>query len=183
METTRKLTWRRAVAFWPEDIRKRYGMLCNRLEDQGIPFPESEIKAFHITCKFLDAYNLKNPNNKIEYVLPYHVRGVDGYGHTVWVPRGILQGVTFDNSFELDLKEIEFLNALSKALQSIKLHKTKLSDHARSLSDAAYARGLEKSKSTASKRQSPDDNKIVQKKSSGRGRRFKHSDKVKEMFK
>jgi hypothetical protein len=34
------------LAEWPTDLRQRWGELANRLEDEGVPFPESERQAF-----------------------------------------------------------------------------------------------------------------------------------------
>lgn len=35
------------LAAWPIERRERWGRLANRMEDDGVPFPESERRAFH----------------------------------------------------------------------------------------------------------------------------------------
>lgn len=171
MDTPKLGSWRRTVAFWPDDIRRRYGLMCNRFEDEGLPWDQAEWKAFQITVAFLQSYEKAHPDKPIAFVLPYHTRTINQLGNVEWIPQTTLKNVTFDSSYEFDQSEIDWLNAISKSLQSIHLHKKKLSDHAVNIA-----------KSADGKHQSPDDLKVVAVKPSGRGRRFKHSVKVKEMF-
>ena len=172
MNMPKPLSWRKTVAWWPPDIRERYGKMCNRLEDEGVKFPESEWIAFQQVIAFLSAYEKKYPDKPIPFVMPYHTRAVDTLGRTVWVPQKLADDTNWDNSFELDREGLAFLMELNRALRAITIHKRKLSDHARSIAARAQ---------TDVRKQSPDDGKIVVKKS-GRGRKFKHSDKVKGMF-
>lgn len=158
------------MAFWPIDLRERFGRLCNRLEEEGIPFPLSEWQAFQVFVKFLQDYERSHPSKPISYVLPYHRRGIDSYGKEVWIPRKMLQDVNFDNSFELDREGLAFLVRLNESLVKLSVGKRKKA------TNKIYR------KTEDPKKQSPDFMKIITKsRRTGRKRR-KHSDKNKMMF-
>jgi hypothetical protein len=43
------------IGAWPIPRRQRWGELCNQLEDEGVPFPESERRAYLIVKREMNA--------------------------------------------------------------------------------------------------------------------------------
>jgi hypothetical protein len=44
--TGEPMPWRRKLARWSDDLRERWGVLANALEDQGFPWRPAEQQAF-----------------------------------------------------------------------------------------------------------------------------------------